>query len=133
MNLKLAGGIAIAFGLSILSHFLQWEHNSSLSARLDAANTQLTTAQNNEKARGESADAWKDQAEKCAGKNADLTTRNANLEQANAMAAAKAGQVAGKAAAELAAWKARYAMAMKNGTCADILTTPLTVCPELVK
>src|SRR5574337_1693140 len=83
MNIKLIGGFAIILGLSMLFHFLQWEHGETLAAQLASANTSLATAKDNAKVQGESASSWQTSAETCAKKNSELSTRNANLEAAN--------------------------------------------------
>jgi DNA repair exonuclease SbcCD ATPase subunit len=123
----------LALLLSALVHFLQWEHNGKLVAEKKALNTELTTAKGNVDAQTTSAKGWQKNAQDCAATNEELTAQKADLQQANAKAAAQVAIVQATAQKNLATWQKKYQAAMKNGTCADILNTPLSVCPELTQ
>jgi hypothetical protein len=133
MNVKLLGGLIVVFLLSTLGHYLQWEHNGRLVAEKKTLTTQLETSQQNEKAQGTSAAGWEKAATECTTTNQKLSAQKADLEQANSKAAAQVASVVATAQKDLATWQKKYQLAMKNGTCADILNTPLSVCPELTQ
>jgi len=96
------------------------------------ANNDLKQQTANAQASKDSADSWQATADRLQSRVYDLVKQQADITQANVAALSAAESKAAAAQKALAMWQAK-ARGPVNATCAAILATPLSVCPELLK
>ena len=125
-------GLAIVLLSSLGCNVVYHYRLVAKAADLRTANADLKQQTLNVKASKDSADAWQETAGRLQSRVYDLVNQQAAITQANAAALAAAESKAATAQKTLAAWQAK-ARGPVNATCAAILATPLSVCPELLK
>jgi len=125
-------GLAIVLLSSLGCNVVYHYRLVAKAADLLTANNDLKQQTANAQASKDSADSWQATADRLQSRVYDLVKQQADITQANVAALSAAESKAAAAQKALAMWQAK-ARGPVNATCAAILATPLSVCPELLK